>query len=280
MSFSAPPRRAGWLERPDCRIRYEVTGQGPAIVFAHGLGGNLLSWWQQVAHFATRYTCVAYSARGFFPSTAPATGPDPREYAGDVAALVDELGLGEIRMICQSMGGWSGVEFALLRPGRVKALVLAATTGTLDPRQMREPERSRLAVWNTESAAAREALIARNILPAGGATMAETQPALHQLYHHITNLTQGFDREAFRAKLHAQRNRRPEEFAAARTPVLFVPCEEDVVIPPFAPAAMAPVIPGARVSPLPKAGHSGHFEYAAAFNAKVDAFFAEVGAHA
>lgn len=37
-----PPRRIGTLERPDCRIHYEVTGSGPAIVFAHGLGGNHL----------------------------------------------------------------------------------------------------------------------------------------------------------------------------------------------------------------------------------------------
>ncbi|MEO3475256.1 alpha/beta hydrolase [Roseomonas sp. CAU 1739] len=278
MTFTAPPRRAGWIERPDARIRYEVTGSGPAIVFAHGLGGCLFSWWQQVAHFATRYTCVAFSHRGFFPSTAPAGGPDPAEYAGDVAALVDELKLGDIRMVCQSMGGWSGVEYALLRPGRVKALVMAATTGSLDPRQMREPEHSRLAGWSRESAEARSALLSRNILPAGGARMAEDQPALHQLYTHINGLSQGFDREAVRAKLHAARTRAPESFAAANTPVMFVPCEEDVVIPPFAPQAMAAVIPNARVSPLPKAGHSGHFEHAAAFNAKVDAFFAEVGA--
>ncbi len=278
MSFAAPPRRAGWIERPDARIRYEVTGQGPAIVFAHGLGGCLHSWWQQVAHFATRYTCVAFSHRGFFPSTAPAEGPDPAQYAGDVAALVDQLGLGDIRMVCQSMGGWSGVEYALLRPGRVKALVLAATTGSLDPRQMREPERSRLADWSRESAAAREDLLARNMLPAAGARMAEEQPALHHLYTQINGLTHGFDREAVRARLHTARNRPPAAFAAAGTPVMFVPCEEDVVIPPFAPAGMAPDIPGARVSPLPRAGHSGHFEHAAAFNAKVDAFFAEVGA--
>lgn len=278
MTFIAPPRRSGWIERPDARIRYEVTGAGPAIVFAHGLGGCLLSWWQQVAHFATRYTCVAFSHRGFFPSTAPAGGPDPAEYAGDVAALVDELKLGDIRMVCQSMGGWSGVEYSLLRPGRVKALVLAATTGSLDPRQMREPERARLPVWSKESAEARSALLARNILPAGGGRMAEDQPALHQLYTHINGLSQGFDREAVRAKLHAARTRPPESFAAANTPVMFVPCEEDVVIPPFAPQAMAAVIPGARVSPLPQAGHSGHFEHAAAFNAKVDAFFAEVAA--
>jgi pimeloyl-ACP methyl ester carboxylesterase len=278
MTFAAPPRRAGWIERPDARIRYEATGEGPAIVFAHGLGGCLFSWWQQVAHFATRYTCVTFSHRGFFLSSAPAAGPDPAQYAGDVAALVDELGLGDIRMVCQSMGGWSGVEYALLRPGRVKALVLAATTGSLDPRQMREPERGRLATWSRESAEARSDLLARNILPAGGARMAAEQPALHQLYTHIYGLSQGFDREALRARLHAARTRPPADFAAAGTPLMFVPSEEDVVIPPFAPAGMAPDIPGARVSPLPCAGHSGHFEHAAAFNAKVEAFFAEVGA--
>lgn len=276
--FAAPPRRAGWIERPDARIRYEATGDGPAIVFAHGLGGNLMSWWQQVAHFAPRYTCVAFSHRGFFPSTAPAGGPDPAAYAGDLAALVDELGLGDIRIVCQSMGGWTGVEYALLRPGRVKALVLGATTGSLDPRQMREPERARLDPWKQESAAARAALLARNINPAAGGRMAEEQPSLHHLYNHIYNLTQGFDREAVRAKLDAHRRRDPASFAAANCPVLFVPSEEDIVLPPFAAAAMAAVIPGAQVAPLPKAGHSGHFERALQFNALVEAFFAEIGA--
>ncbi|MBR0662086.1 alpha/beta fold hydrolase [Neoroseomonas oryzicola] len=279
MTFTAPPRRAGWIERPDARIRYEVTGEGPAIVFAHGLGGNLMSWWQQVAHFATRYTCVAFSHRGFFPSTAPAEGPDPAAYAADLAALVDELGIADdLRIVCQSMGGWTGVEYALMRPGRVKALVLGSTTGSLDARQMREPERSRLEPWKQESAAARVALLKRNILPSYGARMAEEQPALSQLYNHVYGLTQGFDREAVRARLDALRSRPPESLAAAKCPVLFVPPEEDIVLPPFAAAAMAPVIPGAKVVPIPKAGHSAQFERAAEFNAIVDAFFAEVGA--
>ncbi len=278
MPFSAPARQSGWIERPDCRIAYQRVGEGPALVFAHGLGGCFMSWFQQVAHFAPRYTCVSFSHRGFYPSTAPAGGPDPAAYPGDLAALVDQLGLGDIRIVCQSMGGWTGVEYALLRPGRVKALVLCATTGSLDPRQMREPERSRLEPWKRDSAAARADLLARNINPAAGARMAEEQPALHHLYNHIYGLTQGFDREAVRAKLDAQRRRAPESFAAAKCPVLFVPSEEDVVLPPFAGAAMAAVIPGAQVAPLPQAGHSGHFERAARFNALVDTFFAEVGA--
>lgn len=271
MSFSAPLRRAGFVDRPDCRIGYEVTGEGPAIVFAHGLGGNLMSWWQQVAHFATRYTCVAFSHRGFFPSTLPAGGIDPAAYAEDVAALVDQLGLGEIRFVGQSMGGWSGVDYALLRPGRVKALVLAATTGTLDPGQLPG------ATPPDDHAATRASLLARGINPAAGARMAEEQPALHHLYNHVFGLNQGFDREAVRAKLHARRIRPPASFAAANTPLLFVPGEEDVVLD-LPGAAMAAAIPNARSVTLPKVGHSGHFERAAAFNAIVDAFFREVGA--
>jgi 3-oxoadipate enol-lactonase len=270
MSFAAPPRRAGVLERPDCRIAYEVTGTGPALVFAHGLGGTLMSWWQQVAHFAPRRTCVAFSHRGFFPSTAPAGGPDPAAYAGDLAALVDHLGLGEVSIVCQSMGGWTGVEYALLRPGRVTALVLAATVGSLDPTLAPG------AVPAGHDGATGAALLARNINPATGARMAEEQPALCHLYDHIYGLTQGFDREAVRARLRAMRTRKPVDLAAARCPVLFIPCEEDVVLP-YSGEAMATAIPGARAVMLRRAGHSGHFERAAEFNAIVERFLDEVG---
>jgi pimeloyl-ACP methyl ester carboxylesterase len=275
MPIASPARRRGFIERPDCRIAYEMAGEGPPIVFAHGLGGCLMSWWQQVAHFAPRFTCVAFSHRGFFPSTAPAGGPDPRDYASDLAALVDELGLGDIRIVCQSMGGWTGVEYALARPGRVKALVLAATTGSLDPRQA--VDAARLEAWEQESRAARAALLAASIVPAAGAAMAAAQPALHHLYAQIDALTTGFDKEAVRARLGSLRTRPPADLAAAGCPVLFIPGGQDVVLPPFAAAAMVGAIPGARVAAIPAAGHSAYFEHAEAFNALVEAFLDEVG---
>ncbi len=277
MPFTAPARQTGWIERPDCRIAYQRVGKGPPLVFAHGLGGCFMSWFQQVAHFAPRYTCISFSHRGFFPSTAPAGGPDPAAYAGDLAALVDQLGLDDIRIVCQSMGGWTGVEYALLRPGRVKALVLCATTGSLDPRQMRAPERDMLEGWGKASAAAREDLLTRNILPAGGAQMAQASPDLHLLYSQFDALTVGMDKEAVRAKLWSARTRPPSDLAKAGCPVLFIPGGADIVIPPFAARAMAAEIPGARVTPIPAAGHSGYFEHAAGFNALLEAFLDEVG---
>ena len=131
--------KTGWLARPDCRIYYEVHGERPALVFAHGLGGNHLSWWQQVAHFGAKYTCVTFAHRGFAPSTAVPGEKAPDSYAGDLAALIDSLGLKEVRLVAQSMGGWTSIEYALREPAKVKALVMASTSGhaRLPPAQAR-----------------------------------------------------------------------------------------------------------------------------------------------
>lgn len=106
-------KRSGYLKRPDCSIFYEVSGSGPALIFAHGVGGNHLSWWQQVAHFAARYTCVMFSHRGFTPSSTVPGATAPDAFADDLAALVEELKLPEVRLVAQSMGGWTCLEYAL-----------------------------------------------------------------------------------------------------------------------------------------------------------------------
>ena len=96
-------RMVGKLERPFGKLHYEVTGSGPALIFAHGLGGNQMSWWQQVAYFAPYYTCVAFAHRGFAPSDPVAGGPDAADYAGDLAALIDHLKFTDVRLVGQSM---------------------------------------------------------------------------------------------------------------------------------------------------------------------------------
>jgi len=271
-----PPRRIGALERPDCRIYYEVTGTGPAIVFAHGLGGNHLSWWQQVAHFSTCYTCVAFAHRGFAPSSPIEGGPDPSRYAADLAALIDHLELTDVRIVAQSMGGWAAVEYAIANPGRLRALVLAATTGTLDHRQMQQPERARLEPWQIECTAKRALWREQGIHPAAGVRMAAEQPAMHLLYRHIDDMNRTLDKEVLRSRMMTIRSRNPVDLAAARCPVLFIANDEDVQIPPFAADAMARVIPGARVVHIPDAGHSAYFERPVQFNRIVEEFLGSV----
>ena len=269
-----PPRRVGTLERPDgCLIYYEVTGSGPAIVFAHGLGGNHMSWFQQVAHFAPNHTCVTFAHRGFAPSTWVVGGPDPDDYADDLAALIAHLGLGDVRVVAQSMGGWCAVEYALRKPKELRAVVLAATTGTIDPRRVREPEHARMEAWLKFSEATSKALFEAGVHPAGGARMASEQPALHLLYRHIDDVNAALDKQALRARLFAGRKRAPEELAGAACPIMFIANDEDAVMPPFAADAIAAVVPGVRVAHIPDAGHSAYFERPKVFNRLVEEFF-------
>jgi pimeloyl-ACP methyl ester carboxylesterase len=114
-TVTVAPTRHGFVEHPGCRVYFEVTGAGPVLVFAHGLGSNHLTRWQQVAHFSERYTCVAFSHRGYPPSSTVSV-PDPGEFAGDLAALIEHLQLPDVRLVAQSMGGLASLEYLLHQP--------------------------------------------------------------------------------------------------------------------------------------------------------------------
>ena len=46
-------------------LYYEVHGEGPALVLAHGGGGSHLSWWQQVPEFSQTYKVITFDHRSF-----------------------------------------------------------------------------------------------------------------------------------------------------------------------------------------------------------------------
>src|SRR3954463_11500844 len=104
--------RTGRLRREGGEIYYERVGAGPALVFAHGLGGNHLSWWQQVAHFAPSHTCVVFSHRGLPPAGRGGGRSAPDAYADALAALLDPLDLRDETLDGQPVGGWTYLEYA------------------------------------------------------------------------------------------------------------------------------------------------------------------------
>jgi pimeloyl-ACP methyl ester carboxylesterase len=273
MSVS-PPIKRGYIDRPGCRLYYEVTGTGPAIVFAHGLGGNHLSWWQQVPHFAGRHTCVTFAHRGFAPSSEVSGGPDPADYAGDLAALIDHLALDRVFLVAQSMGGWACLEYALANPERVRAVVLASTAGAIARRATLLRDPPALDAWIARASAARTQMQRDGVHPAAGARMAREQPALHFLYRSIDAIAGAkFDKEGLRARMIALQTRPPDDLTRLQLPTLFITGEEDVVFPPMLAPALAALMPTAHVEPVAAAGHSVYFERAEIFNQLVDQFF-------
>ncbi|HKF73153.1 MAG TPA: alpha/beta hydrolase [Stellaceae bacterium] len=267
-------RRTGFVKRADAAIYYEAVGSGPALVFAHGLGGNHMSWWQQVAHFADRFTCVSFAHRGFTPSRVQPGAAGVEAYADDLEALADHLESDSIALVCQSMGGWTGIDFALRWPARVRALVLASTSGRIDFRTVEGPELASIQTWEKDSAAAREALPARNIHVAGGARMAREQPALHLLYQEIDALTPPEWKATIRQQLFALRTTPAVRLRQLAVPTLWIVGDEDIVFPAAAAPALAGLMPKAEVARVRDAGHSVYFERPHRFNELVEKFLA------
>ena len=117
-------------------LYYERAGSGFPLVFLHGLGGNHLSWWQQVPYFMRSYECITLDQRSFGMS------PDPddlfnRGHANDLTRLLDHLKLEKVALIGQSMGGWTIVGCALENPQRVAAMVMADTPGGIFTPEMK-----------------------------------------------------------------------------------------------------------------------------------------------
>ena len=128
----------GRLEIGKFSLYYERVGAGAPIVFLHGLGGNHLSWWQQVPYFMRSFECITVDQRGFGLS------PDPddlfnRAHASDLGALLDHLKIDKAVLVGQSMGGWTIVGYALEHPERVAAMVMADTPGGIFTPEMNFP---------------------------------------------------------------------------------------------------------------------------------------------
>ena len=110
-------------------VHYQAFGEGETIVFAHGAGGNLLSWWQQIPYFSQNYRCITIDQRGFGHSLDDPNGPGSGAFVEDLVGLLDYLEIGSAHLVAQSMGGRTMLGFAVAYPHRTKSLVMADTVG-------------------------------------------------------------------------------------------------------------------------------------------------------
>ena len=118
------------------RLHATRLGEGPPLVLLHGFTGSTESWAPVRAALAGRFTTIAVDLPGHGRSTSPA---DPARYAlarfaGDLARVLDALGIERTVLLGYSLGGRAALRFALERPERLVALVLeSASPGIAKP---------------------------------------------------------------------------------------------------------------------------------------------------
>jgi 3-oxoadipate enol-lactonase len=247
-------------------VWYTVEGTGrDAIFFCHGAGGNAASWWQQLPAFAQRYRCVAHDHRGFGRTRCPTERLEIREFADDARAVMDAAGVGRAHFVCQSMGGWTGVQMALRYPERVRTLVLADTIGGI-------ALPSGLAATRDMGA---RAAAAKALTPALAADYPARDPAGAFLYQQLSAFNTELDQaELFRRLFTSDAQTSLADVAQLRLPVLVIAGTRDLIWSPQILRELAALLPDARVVEI-DAGHSAYFEAPVAFNAVLRTFLAE-----
>ena len=237
-------------------LHYQSYGEGDAIIFAHGAGGNMLSWWQQIPFFSQRYRCITIDHRGFGHSYDVPGGPGSGSFVDDLRGLLDHLEIESAHLVAQSMGGRTMLGFAVAYPHRAKSLVMADTVGGMTVPEVLEQQR----LWREAHPDPGE-IGFRAVSP----LFVQRNPNLANLYLQISRTNPP------RNDPGAGQPGGPgaAELSRLSVPTLFFVGEEDQISPPQVIEAGANAIPGSRVLRVPEAGHSVYFEKPDIFNFEV-----------
>lgn len=110
-------------------LHHVEVGSGEPCLVVHGGPGLHHGLYRTLDPLASTHRLVYWDHRGHGRSDPLPDGPvDISLFADDAVALADRLGLETFAVFGHSFGGWVAQELALRHPGRVSALVLAATT--------------------------------------------------------------------------------------------------------------------------------------------------------
>lgn len=238
------------LDIGEVTLAYEDTGgDGPAVVFVHGLGGSLYAWWSQLAACAERgYRGIAYDQRGAGLSDKPEGPYSVERWAGDLVGLLDALGIERVALVGHSVGCMVAEHAALELGERARALVVCG--GALRWR----PEAG--AVFEQRAVLARKGRmdeIAATVATTGLSERARAEDAI--LHGLLLGLIASNDPAPYAACTEATARGSMRDPEAISCPTLALAGAEDPVTPPDFAAAIAAAVPRGESATIEGAAH-------------------------
>ena len=122
-------------------------GDGPPLLFVHGLGGCWQNWLLNLPAFMGSHRVVTLDLPGFGESEMPSGPISIHGYARTLDGVCDQLGVENPVVVGSSMGGFVAAEMALSFSTRVAKLVLVSAAGLSTEYLQREPLLAFARVW-------------------------------------------------------------------------------------------------------------------------------------
>ena len=246
--------------------RLEGRARAPLLVLINALGSDLRIWDDLIVHLAHRYSILRYDKRGHGLSDTPVGPYSMRDHAEDLAGLLAHVEGAEPVLIGVSVGGMIATQFALDRPGAVRALVLCDTAARLGDERYWNERMAGIAKRGLHVAA--DAILSRWFAPG----FAQARPAD---YRGFRNLLARMPVDGYVATCAALRDTDLRgSVDRIQAPTLVLCGSEDPATPPQQVRAFAESIPGASFALIEGAGHMPSVEQPAAMAQKISSFLA------
>ncbi len=247
-----------YADLSQARLYYVLDGpqDAPVLVMSNSLGSSADMWAPQIPELARHFRVLRYDTRGHGQSSAPAGDYTFKQLANDVAELLDHLGIDRAHFCGLSMGGPTGLQFALDYPQRLDRLVLcntAARIGSVEGWSQRIE-----AVQQNTLHAMAPALIERWVTAGWRAA----NPGLAQV---LVDMMRRHSDTGYAGNCAALRDSDlREQLVRIAAPTLVISGTHDASTPPQLGRELAAGIPGARHEEL-DAGHISNWERPQAF---------------
>lgn len=252
----------------DAELAYRDVGQGLPVVFLHAFPLNQSMWDEQVAEFSRTHRVITFDWRGFGDSNLGSSDSSMPNFAGDLAGLLDRLGVGTATICGLSMGGYAAFAFCRNYPARVKALILCDTRATTDTE---EGKRARFETAELTRSQGTSVIVEQMIPKLLGETTLKTRP---HIADRVRQMIEATNPEGIAKALigMAGRDDSTDLLAKLTCPTLVVVGEEDKLTPPSEAEILSAAIRGSQLALIPQAGHLANLESATMFNRVVSEF--------
>lgn len=232
-------------------LAYARRGAGQPLILVHGFPFDHTAWDRAASLLESDFDLILPDLRGFGESTTVESPYSIADMADDLAALMDALGIESAALAGHSMGGYVALAFAKKYPQRVRGLALVSSQAAADTPERKEGR------YKTAQAVAENGVtvVAEAMTPKLSAN-SRIQAFVKELI-----LKQGSAGVIGALKAMAEREDSTPILASFIFPVVLIHGDADALIPLEKAQEIKAVLPGARMTILPGAGHMPMLEF-------------------
>jgi 3-oxoadipate enol-lactonase len=253
----------------DFSISYEDHGTGPSLLFIHGYPLHRQLWAGQSENLSDIARVIVPDLRGHGDSGAGFAPHTMETFARDCFDLTEKLGISAPLIVCGlSMGGYIAMAMLCMHPERIAGLILTATRSAADSSEARANRDKAIQLAQTQGAKP----IIDSILPR--MLSQKTLASRPEIVHNAHEIMSAISVDTIIKDLQGMKERPDSTALLAKSSqaTLIIHGEDDQIVPLAEAQALQQVIPRAKLTVIPEAGHLLNLEQPHLFNAAIQKF--------